>query len=121
MPPIRRLGRPGLIGTAARTAVIAGTASATVGAVQRHQYNKQQSSYEQQQYEAAEQQRQLDAAARQAVAEAQVAPAAPPAPAPAAAPEADPLIAKLQQLGQLHAQGILDDAEFAAAKARLLG
>lgn len=116
MPPIRRLGRPGLIGTAARTAVIAGTASATVGAVQRHQATKEQATYEQQQYAAAEQQRQIEEAARQAV--AQQAPAAPtPAPAPA---ETDPLIAKLQQLGQLHAQGILDDAEFAAAKARLL-
>ncbi|MDM7855381.1 SHOCT domain-containing protein [Cellulomonas alba] len=117
MPPIRRLGRPGLIGTAARTAVIAGTASATVGAVNRHQYNKQQESYEQQQYAAAEQQRQLEEAARQAVAQQQAAPAA--APAPAAA-DPDPLIAQLQQLGQLHAQGILDDAEFAAAKAKLL-
>lgn len=116
MPPIRRIGRPGLIGTAARTAVIAGTASATVGAVQRHQVNKQQASYEQQQYEAAEQQRQLEEAARQAV--AQQAPAA--APVAAAPAEVDPLVAKLQQLGQLHAQGILDDAEFAAAKARLL-
>jgi hypothetical protein len=117
MPPIRRLGRPGLIGTAARTAVIAGTASATVGAVQRHQAGKEQASYEQQQYAAAEQQRRLEEAAREAVAQQQA--AAPAPPAPAAAPN-DPLIAQLQQLGQLHAQGILDDAEFAAAKAKLL-
>ena len=33
----RRMGRPGLVGTMARTAVIAGTASATAGAVNRHQ------------------------------------------------------------------------------------
>jgi hypothetical protein len=118
MPPIRRFGRPGLIGTAARTAVIAGTATATAGAVQRHQMNRAQQSYEQQQYEAAEQQRQLEEAARQAV--AQPAPAAPPAPAREATAGADPLIAKLQQLGELHAQGILDDAEFSAAKSRLL-
>lgn len=117
MPPIRRLGRPGLIGTAARTAVIAGTASATAGAVRRHQDNRAQASYEQQQYAAAEQQRQLEEAARQAVAQQQAAPGAAPAPA---ATGTDPLIAQLQQLGQLHAQGILDDAEFAAAKAKLL-
>jgi hypothetical protein len=114
------MGRPGLIGTAARTAVIAGTASATVGAVNRHQANKQAESYEQQQYEAQQQQAALDEAARQAVAQAQA--AAPPAPAaaPAAAPE-DPLIAKLKQLADLHAAGVLDDAEFASAKAKLLG
>ncbi|GIG22516.1 hypothetical protein Cch01nite_32400 [Cellulomonas chitinilytica] len=118
MPPLRRMGRPGLIGTAARTAVIAGTASATVGAVNRHQANKQAASYEQQQWEAQQQQAALDEAARQAVAQAQYA-----APAPAAAPTAaeDPLIAKLKQLADLHAAGVLDDAEFAAAKAKLLG
>ena len=38
--PLRRVGRPGLIGTMARTAVVAGTASATVGAVSRHQQKK---------------------------------------------------------------------------------
>jgi hypothetical protein len=43
--------------------------------------------------------------------------AAPPAP-PAASE--DP-IAKLKQLGELHAQGILTDEEFAAQKAKLLG
>ena len=98
----RRVGRPGLVGTMARTAVIAGTASATVGAVQRHGAQK--------------------AAAQQAAAAPPPAPA-PPAPAPApvpAAPPGDPGIAKLQQLGDLKAQGILDDAEFAAAKAKLL-
>lgn len=98
----RRVGRPGLVGTMARTAVIAGTASATVGAVQRHGAQK--------------------AAAQQAAAAPPPAPApAPPAPAPvAAAPVDDDVIAKLQQLGDLKAQGILDDAEFAAAKAKLL-
>ena len=98
----RRVGRPGLVGTMARTAVIAGTASATAGAVQRHGAQK--------------------AAAQQAAAAPPPAPA-PPAPAPApvaAAPLDDDVIAKLQQLGDLKAQGILDDAEFAAAKAKLL-
>lgn len=49
-------------------------------------------------------------------------PAAPPPP-PAAAPAAggDDTIAQLQKLADLKAQGILSDAEFAAAKAKLLG
>src|SRR3954468_13925353 len=36
----RRRGRPGLLGTVARTAVVAGTATATAGAVNRHQQKK---------------------------------------------------------------------------------
>lgn len=109
----RRMGRPGLVGTMARTAVIAGTASATAGAVNRHQQAKAQE--------------QADAAAYQdQQAAAQYAPPpqqqyAPPPPAPAAAPAGDDLVAKIQELAQLHQQGILTDAEFAAAKQRLLG
>ncbi|RHA40948.1 SHOCT domain-containing protein [Cellulomonas rhizosphaerae] len=116
MPPLRRFGRPGLIGTAARTAVIVGTANATTGAMQRRQAGKQQAAAEQQAYEAQVQQQQYEEAARQAA--AQQAAYAPPA--VAAAPAQDDLMAKLTQLGQLHAQGILDDAEFAAAKAKIL-
>ncbi|WP_029291638.1 SHOCT domain-containing protein [Cellulomonas sp. HZM] len=118
MPMIRRVGRPGLIGTAARTAVIAGTASATAGAVQRRQMGRAQASYDQQQAAAAEQQRQIDEAAAAAVAAQAAAPAV--AAAPAAPAAGDDLMAKLSQLAQLHAQGILDDAEFSAAKAKLL-
>lgn len=115
--PIRRIGRPGLIGTAARTAVIAGTASATAGAVQRRQANRAQQSWEAQQAEAAQEQARIEAAAQQAAAQyAQPAPAA-----PAAAPAQDDLLGQLERLGQLHASGVLDDAEFAAAKAKLLG
>ena len=43
-----------------------------------------------------------------------------PPPAPAPAPEADPY-AELKKLGDLHAQGILTDEEFAAHKAKILG
>jgi hypothetical protein len=44
------------------------------------------------------------------------------APAPAAAaPAVDPQMAELQNLANLHAQGILSDEEFAAAKAKALG
>ena len=52
-------------------------------------------------------------------------PAAPPAPVLAAAPapaleKRDPISA-LKELGALHATGVLTDAEFAAAKAKVLG
>lgn len=102
MPMYRRVGRGGLIGTAARTAVVAGTATAVSGNVARRQ---QRRAYEQQEAAAAQQ-----------------AAAAPPPVAAAPAPVAeDPVQAKLQQLAQLHAQGILTDEEFSAAKAKALG
>ena len=110
MPLMRRgVGRrgPGLVGTMARTAVVAGTATAVVGGVSRHQQGK-----------AAEQQQ---AAAYQAE---QAAPPPPPpaaAPAPAAGGAEDATIAQLQQLADLHSQGVLTDEEFAAQKARVLG
>jgi hypothetical protein len=111
------MGRPGLIGMAARTAVVAGTATAVSGRVQRRQNERAQDQYDQQQYEAQQQQAQIDQAAQQAAAQ-QVAmqqQAAPPAAAPA-----DDMMAKLQQLATLHSQGILTDEEFSAAKAKLL-
>jgi hypothetical protein len=113
------MGRPGLIGMAARTAVVAGTATAVSGSVSRHQQEKYNDQAQQQAYEAQQQQAAMDAAAAQAVANAQAAQAAPAAPA-APAPAADDLMAKITQLAQLHAQGILSDEEFAAAKAKLL-
>jgi len=42
------------------------------------------------------------------------------APAPAPSGGGDDMLAQLDRLGQLHASGVLDDAEFAAAKAKLL-
>jgi outer membrane protein OmpA-like peptidoglycan-associated protein len=115
MPFIGRMGRPGLLGLAARTAVVAGTATAVSGGMARRQQQKAQDSYEQQQYEAQQQQAQMQAAAQQAVAQQQPQQAAPPASA------ADDLMAQLQQLATMHTQGLLDDTEFAAAKAKLLG
>jgi hypothetical protein len=41
--------------------------------------------------------------------------------APAAAPPEDDSIAKLKELGELHASGVLTDEEFAAQKAKILG
>ena len=119
---IRRVGRPGLIGLAARTAVVAGTASAVSGAVGNNQRRKAQSQYEQEQYQAAQQQAQIDAAAQAAAAQYAPPPAA-PAPAAPAAPAAGgvDIVAELQKLAALQQAGVLSDAEFAAAKAKLLG
>ncbi|WP_286795618.1 SHOCT domain-containing protein [Microbacterium sp. UBA3394] len=120
--PIRRVGRPGLIGLAARTAVVAGTASAVSGAMSNNRQRKQQSEYEQQQYQAAQQQAAMQQAAQQAVAQQQAAaPAAAAAPAPAPAAGGVDIVAELQKLAALKDAGVLSDAEFAAAKAKLLG
>ncbi len=120
--PLGRRGRPGLIGMAARTAVVAGTATAVSGSVQRHQQEKAQSQYDEQQAAAAQQQAQIDEAARAAA--AQYAPPAPQyaAPAAPAAPAGGvDIVAELQKLASLKDAGILSDEEFAAAKAKLLG
>ena len=92
--------------------MVAGTASAVGGAMSRHQQERAQGQYEQQQYEAAQQQAQIDAAAQNA---AQYS-----SPPPAAPAQADDLIAKLQQLASLKDSGVLSEAEFAAAKQKLL-
>lgn len=95
---------PGLLRGVARTAVVAGTATAVSGRVQRRQAEKFAS-------------RDANIAAeRQQAYDQQVAPAAP---APAAAP-ASSTLDQLQQLGELKAQGILTDAEFEAQKAKIL-
>ena len=106
----RRMGRPGLVGAVARTAVIAGTATATSNAVNRRQAAKAQEQAEAQAYEQQQYEQQQYAAAQPP----------PPAPAPAA-PAQDDLTGQLAKLGELHSQGILSDEEFAAAKQRLLG
>ncbi len=96
---IGRGGRPSLLGTAARTAVIAGTATAVSGKV---------------------------AAGQAARAQAAAAPPA-AAPAPAAAPPSaapmltDQLIDQLKKLAELRDAGILSEDEFNAKKAQLLG
>ncbi len=115
---MRRRGRPGLVGLAARTAVVAGTATAVSGGMQAHAANKANQEAEAQAWEAQQNQAAMEAAAAQAVANAQA--AAPPPPAPAPAGGGSDLMAQLNQLGALHAQGILSDEEFAAAKAKLL-
>ena len=96
----------GLIGGMARTAVVAGTATAVSNRVSRRQAGRWQTQSDAQAYQ--EQQYQQPAYA-----------APPPPPAPAA-PSADDLIEQLQKLGALRDQGILTEAEFTAQKAKLL-
>ena len=120
----RRNGRPGLIGTMARTAVIAGTATAVSGNVQQAAAQKQQAAAQeaaQQQAQAAEfaaMQQQVAALQSQQPAPAPPTSAAPPPPPPAGG--AGDLMAQLQQLASMHQAGILSEAEFSAAKAKLL-
>ncbi len=93
----------GLLRMAARTAVVAGTATAVSGRVARRQNEKwaaeDQAGYDQQQ------------AAYDAGAQA----------AAAAAPAAEDPMVQIQKLATLHEQGVLTDEEFAAAKAKALG
>ena len=113
----RRMGRPGIVGTMARTAVVAGTATAVAGGVSRRQAGKAQA-HEQ---EAAAQQAAFEAQADVAEMQAQMnAMQAQQAAATAAAPAGNDMMSQLQQLGDMRANGLLTDDEFAAAKARLL-
>ncbi len=109
-----RRRRGGLVRTVGRTAVVAGTASAVAGGVSRRQTSKYQA---QQSDQAATQQSAYD----QGLADAQVAAPAPAPAAPAPAASESDVIGQLQQLGQLHEQGVLTDAEFATQKAKILG
>jgi hypothetical protein len=104
---------PGLLRGVARTAVVAGTATAVSGRVARRQAEK-----------FADRDANIYAQREQAY-EQQVAPQqqyAPPPPPPApAASGTDDVIEQLTKLGQLRDQGILTDEEFAAQKAKILG
>lgn len=110
----RRRGRPGLLGTVARTAVVAGTATATASAVSRHGQKKQ-----------AEKEAYADQQAAEQAPPPQQEPVyqAPPPPAPPApaAPAGDDLVGKIEQLSSLRNAGVLSDEEFSAAKSKLLG
>ncbi|MFE0579628.1 MULTISPECIES: SHOCT domain-containing protein [unclassified Streptomyces] len=98
---------PGLLRGVARTAVVAGTATAVSNRVSRRQAGRwSQQEYEQQQA---------------------AAPPPPPQPAQAAPPPPPPpgddmssKLDQLQKLGELKAQGLLTEEEFAQQKARLL-
>jgi hypothetical protein len=104
---------PGLLRGVARTAVIAGTATTVSNRVSRRQAGRW-AAQDQQQQQAYQQQAYQQQQAQQAPVYA-----APPPPAPAA-PDMDTKLAQLKELGELKAQGILDDAEFEAQKDRIL-
>lgn len=109
---------PGLLRGVARTAAIAGTATAVSGRVQRRQAEKF-ADRDAQIYAEREQAYAQQTQAQQPVYQEPAYQQAPPP--PAAAPAEDDTVAKLQQLGELKAQGVLTDDEFAAAKAKVLG
>ncbi len=88
---------PGLLRGMARTAAVAGTATAVSGGVRRRQEARW--------------------AKQEGQAYAEAPPQAPPAPAPAAGPS---MIDQLKELGELKEQGILTEEEFATQKAKLL-
>jgi hypothetical protein len=106
----------GLIGGIARTAVVAGTATAVSNRVSRRQGNrwaeKDQQAQDAADADAYRQQQAYD----QQQAYAQQAPPPPPQPA---APQVD-VVSQLQKLGELKAAGILTEEEFAAQKAKIL-
>ncbi len=91
---------PGLLRGVARTAVIAGTATTVSNRVSRRQGQRWAQQEEAQQ--------------------AQQAPPAPVAAAPAAPASGESMLDQLKELGELKAQGILTEEEFAAQKAKLL-
>jgi Short C-terminal domain len=84
----------------ARTAVVAGTATAVSNRVSRRQANRWSN--------------------QSAPAEQQDAEPAPQAAAPASGVDTNTKLAQLRELGQLHESGVLDDAEFALQKNQIL-
>jgi len=98
---MRRRGRPGLIGGVARTAVVAGTASAVAGRV-HHRQEQKWSQQEQDQYD------------QQQAAQPQYAP-------PPQAPEQPAYMDEIHRLASLRDQGLITNEEFEAKKRQLLG
>lgn len=112
----------GLLRGVARTAVVAGTASAVSGRVQRRQANK---FAEKDAATAAKQQEAYDSqmAQQEPPPQAYQQPVyqQPPPPPPAAGGISNEALEQLKQLGALKEQGILTEEEFAAQKAKVLG
>jgi Short C-terminal domain len=134
---------PGLIGGIARTAVVAGTATAVSNRVSRRQAGRwaaEDQSHQQYGYippPPGRYQRPMYQPPPPSYQQAPLYQAPPPyqqqpvdeqpAPPPAAAPDTPPAddmthkLAQLQQLGELKEQGVLTDEEFQAQKAKVLG
>jgi hypothetical protein len=96
---------PGLLRGIARTAVVAGTASAVGGRVRHRQDQK----WARQDAQAAEPAPQYAEPAPQYA-----------EPEQSSAPPAKDRLQQLKELGELKAQGVLDEDEFAAEKAKIL-
>jgi Short C-terminal domain len=95
---------PGLLRGVARTAVIAGTATAVSNRVSRRQGNRWAAQEQQQAYQSqADEQQAYDT------------------PPPTPADDMDAKLAQLRELGELKSQGVLSEEEFAAQKRRILG
>jgi hypothetical protein len=97
---------PGLLRGVVRTAAVVGTASAVSGRVQRRQQGRWAQQDAQQQQYAPQQQ--------------QYAPAPAPVGPPPQASGMDDKLAQLRELGELHSQGVLSNAEFEAQKSQIL-
>jgi Short C-terminal domain len=95
--------RPRPVAVVARTAVVAGTATAVSNRVSRREANRSESQEQQ-----------------EVPAQAPAQPAAQPPAAPAAS-DTSSEIEQLQEFAKLHEQGILTDEEFAAKKQQILG
>ncbi|HET8981515.1 MAG TPA: SHOCT domain-containing protein [Pedococcus sp.] len=100
---------PGLLRGVARTAVIAGTASAVSGRVQRRQAAK-----------FADRDAETAATRERAYEQASGQEAQPAAPAAPQAASSGDMLEQLKTLGELKAQGVLTEEEFAQQKARIL-
>jgi hypothetical protein len=98
-----------LVRGVARTAVVAGTASAVAGGV-RHRQDQKYATREQAAYD------QQQAAYNQGAADAAAPPPAPPAPSAGG----DDMMAELEKLADMKSKGLLTDDEFATAKAKIL-
>jgi hypothetical protein len=94
---------PGLLRGIARTAIVAGTATAVSNRVSRRQAGRWARQDQQQAY-----------------AQEPAEPEPEPEPAPAAAGGMDDTLAQLKQLGELKSQGVLTEAEFQQQKSRIL-
>ena len=106
---------PGLLRGVARTAVVAGTATAVSGRVSRRQQGR---------WAAKDQAAQDQAPPEQAPAAPEAPPPPPPPPIqnaePPAATDTRDMLGQLQQLGELRDSGVLTEAEFEAQKAKIL-
>ena len=110
---------PGLMGTMARTAVVAGTATVAVKATSNMMGGGQKKQAEAaQNQDIAQLQAQQDALAQQQAAQQQ---AAAQVAAPAPGSGLDDQLIQIQKLSAMKDQGVITEEEFAAKKAQILG